>query len=224
MANIAFAIETLPHISEAHSEDDDAFVELYRNFRLDALQADPDAFGSSYEEESQRPRQFWRDRLANPKAVHFIARDAAQDVSCADAWLGMIVLLGPKDMDTTEVVSAKGSPWPMFGANDESTESHTGVATYHITGTFNKPSARGNGIGVALLKAALGYAADGCAELGRKQARVTLTVDQINEAATKLYEKVGFYQVGEEWYTPRPRGMEEQWDRLAVHYEMRATV
>jgi ribosomal protein S18 acetylase RimI-like enzyme len=37
----------------------------YRKLRLEALQADPIAFGSSYEEEISRPEEFWRNRIGS---------------------------------------------------------------------------------------------------------------------------------------------------------------
>ena len=35
----------------------------YQKLRLEALKADPIAFGSSYEEEISRPEEFWRNRI-----------------------------------------------------------------------------------------------------------------------------------------------------------------
>jgi ribosomal protein S18 acetylase RimI-like enzyme len=37
----------------------------YRKLRLEALQNDPVAFGSSYEEEISRPEEFWRNRIGS---------------------------------------------------------------------------------------------------------------------------------------------------------------
>jgi ribosomal protein S18 acetylase RimI-like enzyme len=37
----------------------------YRKLRLEALQKDPIAFGSSYEEEFSRTEEFWRNRIGN---------------------------------------------------------------------------------------------------------------------------------------------------------------
>ena len=37
----------------------------YRKLRLEALQADPVAFGSSYEEEISRPEEFWRHGIGS---------------------------------------------------------------------------------------------------------------------------------------------------------------
>ena len=37
----------------------------YQKLRLEALKADPIAFGSSYEEEISRPEEFWRNRIGN---------------------------------------------------------------------------------------------------------------------------------------------------------------
>lgn len=38
-------------------------VEAYRTIRLEALQADPGAFGSTYEREAEFDTQDWLDRL-----------------------------------------------------------------------------------------------------------------------------------------------------------------
>jgi ribosomal protein S18 acetylase RimI-like enzyme len=37
----------------------------YRKLRLESLQADPIAFGRSYEEEISRPEEFWRNGIGN---------------------------------------------------------------------------------------------------------------------------------------------------------------
>lgn len=228
MSTDEIRIVLLPHVSPDGTGDaelEKISINQLRDFRLASLQADPDAFGSSYAVESQKPFSFWRSRLSGSKATHFVA------VRGADDWIGMIVLLGPQDMDPTEVVSAKGSPWPMFTSSRASQETTSStvqdtwdVASYHISGTFTLPSARGLGVAKSVLKEALRHAAAESQRLGKRQVRCTLTVDQVNEAATKLYESVGFYHVGEEWYTPLPRESGPQYDKLAIHYELRATL
>lgn len=39
--------------------------QIYRDLRLEALKADPPAFGSSYEDEVNNPEQLWKDRAKN---------------------------------------------------------------------------------------------------------------------------------------------------------------
>lgn len=46
-----------------------------RQIRLSALRDTPDAFGSTFEDESQRPSEWWIDRLQSSGAVTFIADD-----------------------------------------------------------------------------------------------------------------------------------------------------
>lgn len=49
-----------------------------REIRLEALQAVPEAFGSDYETESQRPTSFWEERAAgSPNGGNFVAEDAS---------------------------------------------------------------------------------------------------------------------------------------------------
>ncbi|WP_059170388.1 GNAT family N-acetyltransferase [Bacillus sp. FJAT-27445] len=44
-------------------------AELYRNIRLEALRAHPEAFGSSYEEELEYPLSLFEERFKNGPAV-----------------------------------------------------------------------------------------------------------------------------------------------------------
>ncbi|MFN8632646.1 MAG: GNAT family N-acetyltransferase [Chloroflexota bacterium] len=63
-------------------------VEVYRAFRLRALQDSPDAFSDSYALAIARPPEFWTDRVANTSegltTVLMVASDAE-----TDTWLGM---------------------------------------------------------------------------------------------------------------------------------------
>lgn len=49
--------------------------EKCRDLRLEALQKDSKAFGSSYEESAKRPDEEWKKKLENPKSHIFVARD-----------------------------------------------------------------------------------------------------------------------------------------------------
>lgn len=63
-------------------------VEVYRAFRLRALQDTPEAFGDSYALAIARPESFWHERVAQMatslNSVLLVAVDGA-----TDAWLGM---------------------------------------------------------------------------------------------------------------------------------------
>ena len=55
-----------------------ADAQAYREIRLEALRQEPDAFASSHEEESARPIEFFRDRLAGKSGgIVFGAFDTA---------------------------------------------------------------------------------------------------------------------------------------------------
>lgn len=62
--------------------------EGFKNLRLEALQNDPSAFGSSYEKEKDQPNDDWKAKLErtvgeNPKEVLIFAKDG-------DKYVGMI--------------------------------------------------------------------------------------------------------------------------------------
>ena len=49
-----------------------------RRLRLTALRDTPDAFGSTFEDESQRPPEWWIDRLQSSGSVTFVATDPGE--------------------------------------------------------------------------------------------------------------------------------------------------
>jgi ribosomal protein S18 acetylase RimI-like enzyme len=63
-------------------------VEVYKAFRLRALQDAPDAFSDSYALAIARPPEFWTERVANTAAGHSTVLMVASDAE-TDVWLGM---------------------------------------------------------------------------------------------------------------------------------------
>jgi ribosomal protein S18 acetylase RimI-like enzyme len=57
----------------------------YKVVRLEALQREPAAFGSTYEETVVRPDERWQQQLANPRCAMFVARVAGQPVGLVGA-------------------------------------------------------------------------------------------------------------------------------------------
>lgn len=47
-------------------------VAVYRDIRLEALQANPEAFGSTYEQEAQRDAEAWKARLSETRADRYV--------------------------------------------------------------------------------------------------------------------------------------------------------
>lgn len=68
--------------------------QTYRDVRLRSLEADPDAFGSSFERESQFSESTWQQRSANPGTLLWVADDepTASDAVAprADGLVGII--------------------------------------------------------------------------------------------------------------------------------------
>lgn len=103
-------------------------VEAYRELRLEGLRLHPDAFGSDYEIDKERPMEYWRDRItksdATPRAVYV--------ADAGGAFAGMMV------------VSITNQPkMAHFG---------------WITGVYVRPAWRGCGISDKLFDACLTWA------------------------------------------------------------------
>lgn len=60
----------------------------WRALRLDALRAEPAAFSSTYEESLAQPDQYWRQRLADERRLHYIARVDDRAVGMVGCHLG----------------------------------------------------------------------------------------------------------------------------------------
>lgn len=130
-----------------------ADASVYKEIRLEALQRNPEAFGSSYEREAPNDLQWFADRL---DGSHM---------------LGAFV--------DGELVGTVGV------AVQSGKRSHIGF----VWGMFVRESARGQGIGRALVSAVLDVARD-------EVEIVELTVVSENFAARRLYESFGFCQYG----------------------------
>jgi ribosomal protein S18 acetylase RimI-like enzyme len=65
----------------------DEWPEL-RAIRLEALRRDPAAFSSTYAESVTRPDEDWRNRLAHPESLTFIARTEAGPTGMAGVHFG----------------------------------------------------------------------------------------------------------------------------------------
>ena len=117
-------------------------------------------------------------------------------------WLGFIVLIGLEEGLGT--VSAEADPLSQIAKGNISDEAvhklrnkHT--MRFHLNGMFVAPSARRCGMGARLIEAAL----DAAKSRSGKSSRgfhCTIIVDEWNDAAIKLYERVGFKMVATETY------------------------
>ena len=131
----------------------------YRELRLAALRESPASFGSSYEEECERPLVEFAALVGDTGERAFFG-----------AFSGALL------------VGSVG-----VGRETSLKERHKGF----IRGMYVVPTARGQGIGQALLACALDFAAT----LPNLQ-QVTLAVNANNRPAIRLYSAAGFQQYG----------------------------
>ena len=187
----------------------------YRQIRLLALQASPNAYASTYEKELEFPPDMWLQRLRNRSARHIIATaDSREPVSDAlvrgnGNWVGLIVVL---EKSTPENPSVTTSPWSSaipqergFSTSSRPTDMVLDRVWYQLNGLFVHPSARRQGLGKALIYAALEHIKTSMANHGTRATKVVILVDLWNETARALYSSCGFkvededdYRVGDE--------------------------
>ena len=71
-------------------------AEAFRALRLEALQGHPEAFGSDYEREVERPASFWIERLSErTDSAIFVAEGAGQLVGMIGIYRSELVMLRP---------------------------------------------------------------------------------------------------------------------------------
>lgn len=129
---------------------------LFREIRLEGLRQEPEAFSSTFENESIQPLSFFADRLAG--SAVFGAFRGSDLLGVA----GFFVQHGPKH-------GHKGTLWGMYV----------------------QPGARREGVGRRLVEAVIDH--------GRTQVElVQLIVVAENQAARRLYARLGFEEYGVE--------------------------
>lgn len=151
---------------------DESDAETYRTLRLRALRENPEAFGSTYEERSARPLAEFADQL-RPDG------DPPQRFTLGAYVAG--ALAGS--------ITFRRSPYVK--------EQHKGV----ITAMFVAPEQRGQGLGRALLEAAIARARS---LPGVEQ--INLSVVTTNDAARALYTSLGFESYGLERHALKQDG------------------
>jgi len=132
----------------------------YRELRLEALEHEPQAFGSSYQSMVSRPDEYFEDRLRQVKT------GGDNRLLFARSQENLVGMIGSSRM--------------------EGTQEHT------VNAFYVRKTARGQGIGKALLKELLTQiAADDAAET------ITLHVNKSQPDAIRIYESAGFQIVSE---------------------------
>ncbi|RYX93031.1 MAG: N-acetyltransferase [Comamonadaceae bacterium] len=148
----------------------------YREFRLRALREHPDAFTSSFEEESMRPLADSEKRLTNQAVTAM--------------WAAFMDGPGTVASTDTETAATAGHPVMagMVGLTRETRGKNRHKAT--LVAMYVAPEYGRMGLGRALVDAVVQEAAATGIEL------LVLTVTAGNQAASALYERAGFETFG----------------------------
>lgn len=145
--------------------------QIVRDLRLAALADTPDAFGATLEEEADQPTEWWRGRL-EPDAPGTTLMASLVDPAGASRPVGMTVVLS---------------------------SFHGPASEAGIYAVWVNPTARGHGVGDALIRTAIGHARQ------RGYDRVVLDVSDHNGIAQALYARHGFTRTGRTGTLPPPR-------------------
>jgi GNAT superfamily N-acetyltransferase len=204
--------------SEASSPD--SSVKAFQKLRLQALQADPASFTSSYTIESQQPLSFWLDRLRNPQAKTFALVKRGSEVQSYQVpgytpqipWVGMLVLLGPTAVDPDAFDNASSWKAVIAGSSPSGEEPQSGkirsqvipassALAYTVVSVYVAPEARGKGLAKKLMASALVAVQQDLAQRGSSKAICAIAVAKDLVAARKKYESMGFAAVAEDHAT-----------------------
>ena len=210
----SFKVESLP--TTWSNIDELSHVALkYRDFRLQSLQTDPDAFASTYVEEVLFAEDVWRKRLQQPDVLHFMAYiERIGDGSSISNdnqkdWVGMIVVQempARKNRDVSETSwnyshsHLRKENTTVKTSESSNTDASQALEWYSLHGTFVHPSARRRGLGKELLRVALAYVEERLKAHSLGAAQATVLVDSWNEKAISLYSSFGLEVVGKDKY------------------------
>lgn len=158
---------------------------LLRDVRLDALSEAPYAFGSTYDREAGFTEEQWRMRVSGRSVTFFGYADPG-------------LLNNPLDPASTE-----GDPAGLVGVYVED-------GTAQLVSLWVRPSARGQGVGQVLVKAAVRWARE------RGYPALSLWVTDTNDSARRLYERCGFTATGDRQPLPSHPDLQEIQLRLAL--------
>jgi ribosomal protein S18 acetylase RimI-like enzyme len=127
------------------------------------------------------------EQLAGPEYVK-VLRDARSRWESPATTVLVALDDGTDDVLGTVVLAEPGSPWQALGQGDE--------VEFRMLATL--PSARGRGVGEALVRA--------CIERARAAGapRLVLSTGPEMKAAHRLYERLGFLRTPERDWRPRP--------------------
>ncbi|KAF7326170.1 N-acetyltransferase domain-containing protein [Mycena kentingensis (nom. inval.)] len=180
-------------------------AERYAAIRLEALQAAPHAFASSFALESQLTPEQWAAKVWRDDIVLLIclARPVGSNDDSEELWAGSAVLRGP--LSATDYAFPPESKFPALRSDAEETR-------WQMTAVYTSTAHRGHGLGGMLIQAAKDYAARFS---GQRTVRLRAVVHPDNLVAVVVYTRTGFRDVarttGKEAY--RTNGDVADWTR-----------
>ncbi|KAF4187857.1 hypothetical protein CNMCM8927_007535 [Aspergillus lentulus] len=172
------------------TEDLTRSAQRNRDLRLQALKLSPSSFAATYESEALFTDEYWESRLSRPGRETFVcaARPAANSNASNKedlVWVAQLTLLGPRTKEEFTLPATSGQPEP--GPDEEEER-------WQLLGLYTLSSHRGRGIAKRLCAEALKYLVEYRAE--PKNVHVRLMVKWGMEAAVRLYQQLGFEEVG----------------------------
>ncbi|KAI5459098.1 hypothetical protein BGZ63DRAFT_415756 [Mariannaea sp. PMI_226] len=162
------------------SSDKAQLAEKYKQLRLAALQQSPDAFSSTYEDESKYSDEIWLQRVFNSTKKTFVCVDRSDG-----SWVAQVSILGPLKREAFLLPDEAGQPEVL---SDEEEEKWQMVALYTL------PSHRRKGLGKVLCQEAFQHLVE--TRGGPKKVRVRIMVKPQNVASVKLYQSLDFVDCG----------------------------
>jgi ribosomal protein S18 acetylase RimI-like enzyme len=189
-----------------------ALAQKSKALRLESLKTNPEAFSSTYENEVKFDDSKWEERLKSPSARTVVCLDlsgydgAGGDVQTAAeaAWVGVIVLMGPRMLDGPYPPLDGGSLSSVFPAapiwSRDSMDTKPRTSLYLINALYVTPSGRGKGLGRRMVEevVAISRAEFDNDKVPGEDGACLVFAEKDNEAATRLYLACGFEVVGED--------------------------
>ena len=213
-------ITRLPAVSSVDTgvAGEHALISKARRFRLDTLQISPGSFASRYDEEILAPIEHTRKRLSHSLATQYVAvapQHSDSNASLSETeWMGTLVVYGPKSETPTDRAQFSFQPLDKPEEKEVSLDSHSNDDVrvsaqgqglyYHLFGLFVSPQARGQGLGRALIKAAMEDARANGVLNGALEVRVTIALTTDNIDAMRLYQQCGFVVIEQGLFQPKP--------------------
>ncbi|GFG18096.1 hypothetical protein IFM5058_08829 [Aspergillus udagawae] len=172
------------------TEDLTRSAQRYRDLRLQALKLSPSSFAATYESEALLTDEYWISRLSQPGREAFVcaARPASKPhASNGDdlEWVAQLTLLGPRTREEFTLPATSGQPEPGLDEEEE---------RWQLLGLYTLSSHRGRGIAKRLCAEAVKYLVQCRSE--PRNVNVRLMVKWGMDAAVRLYEQLGFKEVG----------------------------